>query len=301
MIRTKMWWVRILDFPRLQVAVLCVISLAMTTYYVNESAGLNYVLLAAVLGAFANQVSLIMRFTPLFPKVAHATATPAPDHTVTIVHINVRMENREYEKFKAMVREHDPDLLSINEPDEDWANAIQELNEIYPFSMKKPLANTYGMMLFSKLPLEESEINFLVDPEVPSFFTMVVLPSGKKFAMHCLHPEPPEPGSPTYERDTELLLIGKRIKKSDLPAIVVGDLNDVGWSYTSRRFQKYAGVLDPRQGRGLFNTYNANVPLFRYPLDHFFYTPHFKLVKLQKLANVGSDHFPMLIRLELDR
>jgi endonuclease/exonuclease/phosphatase (EEP) superfamily protein YafD len=157
------------------------------------------------------------------------------------------------------------------------------------------------MILYSKLPLKEQEINFLVDDDIPSFYTKVTLPDGQTFDLYTLHPKPPKPGTPTYDRDTEILLIGRRIRKSDQPALVVGDLNDVGWSYTSSLFQRYSQMLDPRVGRGLYNTYSVSMPLFRYPLDHFFYSKHFGFVGLEKLQAFGSDHFPMLLKVNLQR
>jgi hypothetical protein len=108
------------------------------------------------------------------------------------------------------------------------------------------------------------------------------------------------PDSDTYERDTELLIVGKKIKETGLPTIVAGDMNDVGWSVTSKLFRKYSELVDPREGRGLFNTYNAFVPFLRYPLDHIFYSGEFGLVSLKKLEKIGSDHFPLLVVLSYE-
>jgi endonuclease/exonuclease/phosphatase (EEP) superfamily protein YafD len=123
------------------------------------------------------------------------------------------------------------------------------------------------------------------------------LPSGSKIDFHGVHPEPPKPGTDTYERDTELLIIGKQIRKTKNPSIVAGDLNDVGWSVTSKLFRKYSLLVDPREGRGLYNTYNVYVPFLRYPLDHIFYSREFGLLSLKKLEDIGSDHYPLLIEL----
>jgi endonuclease/exonuclease/phosphatase (EEP) superfamily protein YafD len=115
-----------------------------------------------------------------------------------------------------------------------------------------------------------------------------------------VHPEPPMPGTDTYERDTELLLIGEKIRDSKNPTLVAGDLNDVAWSVTSKLFRKYSRLVDPRQGRGFFNTYSVKTPLFRYPLDHIFYSKEFGLLSLDKLEDVGSDHYPIFISLNYE-
>jgi endonuclease/exonuclease/phosphatase (EEP) superfamily protein YafD len=212
----------------------------------------------------------------------------------------VRMENDDKDRFLALVEKYDPDILHINEPDQKWATSISKLDKDYPYSIKYPLDNTYGMMLLSKLPLTESSVNFIVKDDIPSIFTKITLPSGNVIDFYGVHPEPPMPGTDTYERDTELLIIGKKIRESDNPTIVAGDLNDVGWSETSKLFRKYSGLVDPREGRGLYNTFNVFVPLFRYPLDHIFYSKEFGLLTLEKLESIGSDHFPILVALNYE-
>ena len=74
---------------------------------------------------------------------------------------------------------------------------------------------------------------------------------------------------------------------------MLGDLNDVGWSRTSRLFRKVAGMSDPRTGRGFYPTFNANYPLLRWPLDHMFVSPHFELIGMAVLPDIGSDHLPI--------
>ncbi len=102
-------------------------------------------------------------------------------------------------------------------------------------------------------------------------------------------------------RDAELSIVGDQIKDLDESCIVMGDLNDVAWSRTTRLFQRMSGLLDPRVGRHDINTFHADYPLLRWSLDHVFHSTDFALVDMQRLAHIGSDHFPVYVVLQTGR
>lgn len=300
LINSNQWWIRIFDFPRAQIAFLCLVSLLLFYFYVKLRWEFKAPLGMLLAVAFFFQLHHILVYTPLYPVEAKDSNHVTDDNSFSLLVSNVRMENEDRESFITMVRKYEADILLINEPDEIWAESIKELDDDYPHSIKYPLSNTYGMMLLSKLPISEGKVNFLVKDDIPSIHCEILLPSGGKFDFYGVHSEPPKPGTDTYERDTELLIIGKKIKLENTPAIVAGDLNDVGWSGTSKLFRKYSELLDPREGRGLYNTYSVFIPLLRYPLDHIFYSKEFGLTSLQKLDDIGSDHYPILIKLTFE-
>jgi hypothetical protein len=47
----------------------------------------------------------------------------------------------------------------------------------------------------------------------------------------------------------------------------------------------------------MYNSFNADSRIWRFPLDHVFHSNEFKLIDLRVLDHVGSDHFPVLIEL----
>ncbi|WP_373492745.1 endonuclease/exonuclease/phosphatase family protein [Aquiflexum sp.] len=300
LINSAEWWIRIFDFPRIQIAVLTLLALILAYIYVDFKWAYKLPLLIVLAVSLVYQIQFVVVYTPLYNTQAKDSNKQSEENSLTLLVANVQMENEDKERFHALVKKYNPDILLINEPDQKWAASIEKLDGDYSNSIKYPLENTYGMMLLSKFPLTESAVNFLVKDDVPSIFTKITLPSGSVIDFYGVHPEPPKPGTDTYERDTELLIIGKKIRETNNPSIVAGDLNDVGWSSTSKLFRKYSELVDPREGRGLFNTYSVFVPLLRYPLDHIFYSKEFGLLTLEKLEDIGSDHYPIYIGLNYE-
>lgn len=301
LISSPLWWIRVMDFPRLHVAVLlsAVVAAYIAMYGIQEPMDGIMVLVWVV--AALNELRYIINFTPFMKVEALRTEQKNPSNSFTLMISNVRMANNEYDKFLERVMEARPDMLIMNEPDQKWHDHVcKVLDEKYPYSIKKPLDNTYGMLLWSKNKLHDSEIRFLVEDEIPSFYTEVELPSGDKFSLFTVHPQPPRLMLNTETREAELLIVAKQAKKAPYPAVVAGDLNDVAWSNTTKLFKEISGLIDPRVGRGFYNTYNAHIPVFRYPLDHVFYDPAFRLVNLRRLNKFGSDHFPILITLNFE-
>lgn len=300
MINSAEWWIRIFDFPRIQISVLTLLAIILIFYFLDLKSGYKFPLLLILGASLIYQIQFVVVYTPLFKTQAKDSNMPSEKSSLTLLVVNIRMENEDKESFYMLVKKTDPDVLLITEPNHAWSNSISRLSGDFPYIINYPLENSYGMILLSKLQLTESAVNFLVKDDIPSIFTRITLPSGVKIDFYGVHPEPPKPGIDTYERDTELLIIGKKIKESKNPTIVAGDLNDVGWSVTSKLFRKYSELVDPREGRGLYNTYSVFVPLFRYPLDHIFYSKEFGLLDLVKLEDVGSDHYPILIGLNYE-
>jgi endonuclease/exonuclease/phosphatase (EEP) superfamily protein YafD len=300
LIDSTAWWIRIFDFPRFQIAFFTLLALILTFVFVDFKWKYKLPLLFILAAALVYQGQFVVVYTPLYKTQAKDSNKTIGENSFTLLVSNVRMDNEDKRSFDVLVKIYNPDILLINEPDQVWAESIAKHDRDYPYSIKYPLDNTYGMILLSKLPLTESAVNFLVKDSIPSIFTRITLPSGSIIDFYGVHPEPPMPGTDTYERDTELLIIGRKIRESNNPTIVAGDLNDVGWSVTSQLFRKYSELVDPREGRGLYNTYNVFFPLFRYPLDHIFYSREFGLLTLRKLEAIGSDHFPILVGLNYE-
>ncbi len=302
LIRNDYWTFRVFDYPRLQKFVLSVICFGLIINFYEQSDALFWILSGAVGINTVYLLVLILPFTLFSRKHVLKTKKHKPDDSLSLMISNVYQHNDDYSGCLKEIEKANPDVLLLLETDNLWAKATENLDKKYPQTVKMPLDNTYGMMLFSKLELKDAEVRYLVEKDVPSIHTKVVLKSGQEVILHCVHPTPPVPNENvrSTERDKELLLVADMAKEAELPVVVVGDLNDVAWSHTTELFLKMSGLLDPRRGRGFFNTFHAKNPFMRFPLDHAFISPDFKLNSLKRLNNFGSDHFPIFISIQYD-
>ncbi|MBY0257503.1 endonuclease/exonuclease/phosphatase family protein [Methylobacterium sp.] len=290
-------FIRTFDFPRLQIAALIVPVILGLVLVARDTTGLT--LAAALVAALAYQVACIYPFTRLVSPQAVAAEAGASrtEAGVSILIANVLESNRSYGPILDLVVAQDPDLLLLVETDAAWAEALEPLRARYPHVVAQPQDNTYGLMFYSKLPLTDPQVRFLLQDDVPSVRTGVTLRSGQTFTFFGVHPRPPHPGQSSTPRDAELVMVAREVAADGRPAVVAGDLNDVAWSKTNDLFQRISGLLDPRIGRGLYPTFNAKWPLLRWPLDHIFFSDDFLLGRIERLPHIQSDHFPILISL----
>ena len=301
--RSEIWWIRGWDFPRMQLFIATVVLVAIEFIIWDLSDTRHLVIIG--LGVFGALYLgwWILPYTQFYKKEVEQALEINPNNRIRIMVANVLITNTNTDKLLALVNENDPDIVVTLETNNWWEKKLEVLEDEYPYNIKFPLENTYGMHVFSRYVLLDTKISFLIEADVPSMSAKVELPSGEKVQVYFLHPAPPSPTEKetSIERDAELLLIARVVKDKDEPVIVTGDMNDVAWSNTTRLFRKIGRMLDPRVGRGMFSTFHAKYPLIRWPLDHLFHSPHFTVVQLKRLPYFGSDHFPILIELELNR
>ena len=299
------WWFRGADFPRLQILALGLIAFILMLVWDAPWNWVREVILLGLIAAVSYQLKMVLPYTFVWKKqVKTVTKTELQsERQISLIVSNVLTPNTQYHLLLQQIHQHQPDLILTLESDAHWQQALNVLEDDYPYRVAVPLDNLYGMHLYSRLALKDIEVKFILSDEIPSIHATVILRSGQPVQLYCLHPKPPSPteAKDSTLRDAELLIVGDQIKDLDESCIVMGDLNDVAWSRTTRLFQRISGLLDPRVGRHFVNTFHADYPLLRWSLDHVFHSTDFALVQMQRLAHIGSDHFPVYVVLQTGR
>jgi len=133
---------------------------------------------------------------------------------------------------------------------------------------------------------------------VPSI-EATILVGNQQFHLLGTHPLPP--GSPEYARlrNEQYRLIANHVQHQGLPTVVVGDLNATPWSPFFAGLLRESGLLNTSQGRGVFGSWPAWLPLGRIPLDHCLVSPSIQIANKWLGPQIGSDHLPVVVDLQL--
>ena len=293
---SKQWWVRVWDFPRLQIA--AVIPVAMVLAAFGREAAVLLPILAVCL---AYQLWRIRPYTPFARSEITFADGRDPDRDVVLLSSNVLMENRDHHRLVALIERVDPDVLFLMETDATWIEALEPALARYRTVIRQPRDDCYGLVFATRLEPASARAIRIANDDTPAVFAEMTAPgNGRRFRFVGLHPRPPMPGQDTDERDEQVLYSARFAHRSGTPIVAAGDFNDVAWSDTSQRFKFAGGYLDPRIGRGLYASFHADRWPIRFPIDQLFVSPDVAMIAFGCGPNIGSDHFPIVATVRID-
>ncbi|SIN81529.1 endonuclease/exonuclease/phosphatase family protein [Algoriphagus halophilus] len=96
----------------------------------------------------------------------------------------------------------------------------------------------------------------------------------------------------SLERSKQLAVLVEHLKNSPHPIILMGDLNEIPYSYTYFKLGENLDNAFEKAGRGFGFTYNK--VLFFLRIDHIFSSPNLKAIEFKTHREVDySDHYPI--------
>lgn len=304
---TKSRFLKILDFPRIQFFIVSLIGLFLFLFIATKKKVYNYIFIVCFALSIIIQGNYLITYTPLVSKTVLSAkeVTFTEDDQISILLVNVKMSNKKKKPLFQAINNTKPDLILLMEIDDWWEKQLDTIDKTHPYSLEVPNDVAYGMVLYSKLPLTNTKVNYLSNKNVPSFESVVRLKNGKDVQLYAIHPVPPthfeDLPDNEGEKENTMIVLSKKIKNNKLPVLVAGDINDVSWGATDRLTNTKEILHDVRVGRGFYNSYDANNIMMRWPLDHVFVTQEFRLKTLKRLEHIGSDHFPIFTKLVLPK
>jgi endonuclease/exonuclease/phosphatase (EEP) superfamily protein YafD len=222
----------------------------------------------------------------------------APVPSLTIGSFNVLYNNRLPDVAMAFAAAERPDVIVFEEFSASWLPSLDALRAAYPHQAAFTLKDGgTDVVMVSRHPLIEPH---LVEPQERALriLTAGIEIEGRRVQIIGLHPPVPFSSHNSAVRDRHFEVVAQLVNAAPHPTIVIGDFNATPWGAPLRRL--FAQTELRAQSRWPQPTYAAIFPWpTRIPIDHVLVSPGARIVQLRKSERLGSDHFPVVARVEL--
>lgn len=246
--------------------------------------------------AICSAGSVVNAFLVLLLLWPDGTKTSESSAQLRLTAINVHAANKRSDLVLEFLRRADADVILLMEVNKRWMNELSPLRAPYPHVVAEPREDDFGIALFSRISLLNARVMELGDAEVPSIAAKIQV-GGQDVFLLGTHPLPP--GSSEYARlrNDQLRQIAALVRNQPSPVVVIGDLNTTPWSPFFGDLLREGGLKNTSQGRGLFASWPAGLPLARIPLDHCLVSGAIQVMEKRLGPRVGADHLPVTVEL----
>jgi endonuclease/exonuclease/phosphatase (EEP) superfamily protein YafD len=230
---------------------------------------------------------------------AHRAHTPLGT-PITLLSLNLLYQQESAAAALALATAHDPDVLFCCELTPKWRAQLAPLLDRYPHRCEAPAPGSFGVGLFSRLPLRDAAVVPLAFTWAPAVRAVVETPSGP-FGLLAVHTPPPGPGHHCAERDAALAAAPAILANLPRPWCVVGDCNATPYCRAFGELLDTTGLVDAG-GAHFGGTWTAHWPWFlRVAIDHVLVDPAHGLgtARTEVGPEFGSDHLPLFAELRL--
>jgi endonuclease/exonuclease/phosphatase family metal-dependent hydrolase len=212
-------------------------------------------------------------------------------------------------QLMSFIREHDVDLVALQEVTPDVAEALEaDLGDLFPYQEARGLGIP-GKALLSRYPITQVEW-VEINPGRPDLHAIVDL-DGQPIELLVAHPPPPglsgglvRPREGSAEQFDHLVEIADN---ADHPFLMLGDFNMI--SLHQRHFElESIGLQDVfgAVGRGAGFTYPERIPPLPdgliHPvmrIDYIWASDDWQALSAAVGDDIGSDHLPVVAQVEL--
>ncbi len=226
--------------------------------------------------------------SPHLPSTA--AAGPA---TFSIATANVHMDNQDVRPLAQWLAREQVDVVVVLEVSPAYAKGLQTL-DAYPHRHVVAQDDPFGIAVLSRHPLLKAAT--VRDAEGIAHIEALVAWQGRQVAVIAVHPMPPISAHYAAVRNAKLSAWARAAAASALPTLVAGDLNATPWSIAFNGLD----ALGLRRATGVAPTWPATLRgVTGIPIDHVLANRHWLRIGSARGPDLGSDHLPVLARLQL--
>jgi len=285
-----LWWLDVLANFRAQYAVALLVLGVLIMMSKWRRIGYGVLAVAAV-----NVVVIL----PLYVGSPGLSDPTAPD--IRVMSFNLLSTNEQYSEVVEYIEATDPDLVLLHEASRPWEVAMESAGLDYEIIRPRSEDLIFGTLVMVRGQDIEA-VSFGFSEAQPRAVEISYRPTGwpEGIAVLSTHTLAPTEKSRAALRDAQLAFAGDWAGDQDGAFFVVGDFNATPWSSPFRKLLASTELTNSQIGFGLQPSFpTTSFFLMRVPIDHLVQSPGLRVRDRQLGPVLGSDHFPLVIDLEL--
>jgi endonuclease/exonuclease/phosphatase (EEP) superfamily protein YafD len=200
-------------------------------------------------------------------------------------------KNKRYDLAAKTILNENPQIICISEITPIWQKQLNTRFANYPYRIVEP--HLGGVAIYSKMPLTKSKVFYVGAIHRPGIIAHVNW-NGKDVCLINVHTVTPFKFA---QRNEELDDMAERAAAGGDSVILAGDLNCSPWSSYFDELQRKGRLVDTEQGFGATPSWSTHYLTPLIPIDHCL-TRGFRCTDRRVLGRLGSDHLPLLVRLQ---
>lgn len=221
--------------------------------------------------------------------------------SIRVMSFNLLSTNESYPDVIEYIESADPDLVLLHEASRPWEVAMESAEFGYEIVRPRSEDLIFGTLVLVKAQSVEA-ISYGFAASAARAVELTYIPEGWTDSLSVLgtHPLAPTDRERADLRDAQLGFAGEWAASQTGAFIVVGDLNATPWSWPFRRLMESTELRNSQRGFGLQPSFSAESNLLlRVPIDHLLHSPALEVTDRELGPDLGSDHFPLLVDLQL--
>lgn len=242
-------------------------------------------------------VACLAHLVPLVPWYFGAPpAAPRNAPRWSAAFANVLTENPDHRTIATLLDTRSPELLALVETDARWLRDLSPVTGRYAYRLEHAREDHFGLALYSRYALSETEVAYLV-PDAPPVLLATVEAPGAPVTVAVVHTTPPVGRAWSHLRDAMIEALARRVLARGGRALLLGDFNAVAWSPAFSGAFSEGGFVNGRQGLGVLTSWDAPLPGLAVPIDHAWARGGLSFEEFSVGPRFGSDHRPLFMRL----
>jgi endonuclease/exonuclease/phosphatase (EEP) superfamily protein YafD len=226
--------------------------------------------------------------------------------TIKAMTFNMLRSNTDYDSIVKMVAENNPDIIGLQEVTPQAAPIlVKRFEKDYPYRAFHPIELSHNVGILSRFPIDK--IIALPSPPIQRGIQLTLrLNNGEPLEAIVAHLTPFYPLNEFWKlaqdwyfrRAQEVSYLNSVAKQYDEPVIVMCDCNFTDTSETYSQMQNVMIDSFHQAGWGFGHTFLS--PLFPVGrIDYIWHTEDIKTVEAYVGREAGSDHLPVIAKLQL--